>query len=175
MTGEEPRAMPGGERLMHLCVHRASWCARAWTTRATCVTGATAAGKPSAAATIMNCGVSSPHHHDGSVSVSGQQTWNSPCVEDLIRSLSTSMSSLLLPARALTEVYLQGSGWCGRSSLSWYAPAFASTGALSSASSSSAARMRSTSSPTERRTTILSCPFISVSLSVSALLSYLPE
>lgn len=69
----------------------------------------------------------------------------------------------------LTGVCLQGSGWCGRSSLSWYAAAFSSTGVRSSASSSSAARMRSTSSPTERLTTILTCPFISASILVSAL------
>lgn len=52
------------DRLMHLCAHRASWCAREGKTRATCVTGVTAVGKPSAAATIMNFGVSSPRRHD---------------------------------------------------------------------------------------------------------------
>lgn len=69
----------------------------------------------------------------------------------------------------LTGLEFQGSGWCGLSSSSWSAAAFASTGALSSASSSSAGRMRSTWLPTERLTTTLSCPFISVSISVSAL------
>lgn len=47
---------------MNLYVCRASWCAREWTTRPTCVTGVTAVGKPSVAATIMNCGVSSSPH-----------------------------------------------------------------------------------------------------------------
>lgn len=77
------------------------------------------------------------------------------------------MWTLLPVVCVLTGVYLQGSGWCGPSSLSWYAAAFSSTGVRTSASSSSAARMRSTSSPTEKLTTILTCPFISASILVS--------
>lgn len=42
------------------CLYRLGWCARDWTTRATSATGATAAGRRSAAAITMNCGVSIP-------------------------------------------------------------------------------------------------------------------
>ena len=57
----------------------------------------------------------------------------------------------------------QGSGWCGPSSYSSPAVVCASTGAPSSASSSSGGRMRSTSSPTARPATTPSCPCTSVS------------
>lgn len=42
------------------CLYRLGCCARDWTTRATSATGATAAGRRSAAAITMNCGVSIP-------------------------------------------------------------------------------------------------------------------
>lgn len=52
---------------------------------------------------------------------------------------------------------------------------FATTGALSSASSSSVARMRSTSSPTEKLTTTLIYPSISVSRSLSCSRHHIPH
>lgn len=152
------------DKLMGLCVCRASWCAKEWTTRATCVTGVIAVGNPSVAATIMNCGVSSSSHNCF-MALSFRATyvwwWQPYMFHNLI---GEPLHVIGATGCVLTGVYFQGSGWCGLSSLSWYAAAFASTGALSSASSSSAGRMRSTSLPTERLTTTLTCPFISVSI-----------